>query len=350
MSHEITEIDQQEGTSMGWHNLTKVKAVILLATCWLAQWDVRKRPLFRKLADGTEQTTDACEVVCTDDEKIIIGKPLDATSYTLLTNKGFLAIVQSCLDKIRGACVASVGSVCRRGRIFVSLQIPQMESFIAGGREFRPYLNFLSSHDKSCPFVLNLGTVCVVCNNTFNMNLSDRDENTLRIRIKHTAGMAAQLEDVPSIVDAYFASVQKFSEVMNHLAAIPVTEEAAKEFFAGLLTDKMDKAEKTKGELAELSTRRTNQINRLAELFKTGKGNKGENLSDVFQAVTDYYSHENSGNVSSEDSADKFKQVASSEFGTGQTMKAFAFAVLQDDKRIAKLMAKGKKVLAGVEE
>lgn len=350
MSHEITDTDKQQGISQAWHGLTEVLPVILLSKCFLATWDVIKRPLYRHYEkDGkqVQEMTDSAEIVCTDNPEIIIGKPVEP-SYTLFTNKGFLALVQSALDKINGAIVASVGSVCGRARIFVTLQVPEIKSFMAAGREFKPYLNFLSSHDKSCGFIVNLGTVCTVCNNTFNMNLADKNEDTLRIQVKHTKNMADMLEGIPEIIAAYFVSVQRFAEIMDSLALVPISEKDAKAFFAGFLTRKQDDSEKSKAEQAEVSTRRTNQINRLTELFKTGKGNKGENLSDVFQAVTDFYSHENSGaekTGAEEEQARKLRQLASSEFGTGQAMKALAFSILQDDKKTADLIAKGHKVL-----
>lgn len=352
MSHEIGNNDKQQGISMAWHNLTEVLPVILLQTCFLALWDVIKRPLYRPVTGSNPvayEATETAEIVCTDNADIIVGKPVDP-SYHLLTNKSFLALVQSAMDKIQGAIVASVGSVCNRGRIFVTVQVPDLKSFIAAGREFKPFLNFLSSHDKSCPFTVNLSTICTVCNNTFGMNLRDNDNDTLRIRVKHTSNMPAMLEDVPEIIAAYFTSVQKFAEVMNKLALIPISEADAKAFYAAITTEKTDDSDKTKAEKSELSTRRLNQILRLTELFKTGKGNNGKDLSDLFQAVTDYYSHENSGNVDSQDESDKFKQLASSEFGTGQTMKAYVWSILQNDKKTADFIAKGHKVLALVKE
>ena len=346
MSHEISEIDSQEGIEMGWHGLTIVKSVIILAKCKLAQWDIVKRTMGIVNSVGKFVSGEYVQLVCTDNEEISIGAPVHSETYSVLTNAGFLAIVQSALDQIHGAVVASVGSVCRRGRIFVSIKLPKLESFMAAGREFKPYLNFLSSHDKSAPFIVNLGTICTVCNNTFNMNLTDTDGDKLRITVRHTSGMEAALKDVPSIVAAFFVSCQKFAEVMNSLMEIPISEKDARAFFAGFLTDKMENetAEMDKAQKKEMSTRRINQIQRLVELFNAGKGNAGKNLADLFQAITDYYSHENSGGE------DKMKQLASSEFGNGQTMKTAAFALLQNEERIVKTIANGHKVLALVQE
>jgi hypothetical protein len=174
------------------------------------------------------------------------------------------------------------------------------------------------------------------------MNLADKDGSALRIGVKHTKNMADTLKNVPEIVAAFFVSAQRFAEQMDSLANIPCSAREARSFFAGFLTEKDgDETEATESDKLELSARRLNQVSRLVELFATGKGNNGANLADVFSAITDYYSHESAGGTD-----DKTKQFASSEFGNGASVKAAAFAVLADDKRIASLMALGAKLLA----
>lgn len=357
MSHNIGKHDRQQGLEQAWHNLTEVLPVINLMTCFLTLWDVIKRPLFRHYvpAGQTEEIsepTSACEVVCTDDPSIIIGKPVDAKSYTLLTNAGFLAVVADCIAQVAGAFVASVGSVCDRSRIFVSVAIPayymqdgkNMASVItAAGREFKCYLNFLSSHDRSCPFILNMGTVCTVCNNTFTMNMMDADNKLLRVVIKHTSGMMAKIANVPAIVGAFFSTVERFKEVMNHLALVPISAADAKAFVVAMLFESEEHDETATAEEMEMSTRRANQVSRIMELFATGKGNKGENLADLFSGITDYYTHESAGGTD-----DVGRQLANSELptGNGYTTKARAFAIMQDDKRIAALVTRGHVILA----
>ncbi len=342
---------------MAWHGLTEVLSVILLANCFLSTWDVIKRALFRVLKDGSQEETEACEVVCTDNEEIRIGKTVDKNTYTLLPNARFLAIVQSALDSIRGAYVASVGSVCDRARVFVSLGLPEGLTDIsnavregstlvlkAGGREFKFFLSFFSSHDKSAPFGVQLSTVCVVCNNTFNAVLTDTNGKKLSIRIPHTKNMLATIANVPAIIDSFFVSAQKFAEVFHGLSLVPISAVDAKAFFAGFLVSADSGEERDATAEVELSGRRSNQIDRLTSLFVSGKGNNGANLADVFSAVTDYYSHESSGGEN------PFKQVASSEFGNGQAMKALAWKTLRDDKATAELIAAGHHILASQTE
>lgn len=363
MSHMIGKNDKQQGITQAWHGLTEVLPVISLLTCFLSTWDVTKRKLFRVYNNlaGVEvkEETTTCEIVCTDDPSIVIGKPVDCNTYTVLDMKRFLAIVADSMAKIRGAYVASVGSVCDRARQFVSVGIPSglgtiddaidavkngaTASIVAAGREFQFYLSFLNSFDKSAPFTVVYSSICVVCNNTFNGVLADKDGKRLRISIPHTKNMQAALKDVPAIVDAFFVSIQVFADTLNALALVPINAIDAKAFFAGFLTEKGNSQEdgnENAKQLEEISTRRENQIDRLVSLFVSGKGNNGANLADLFSAITDYYSHESSGGE------DAGKQIASSEFGNGAAMKSAAFAILKDDKRIAELIAIGHTLLA----
>lgn len=332
MGHEINEYDKQEGIFQAWHGKTDVKAVISLLTCWLAKWDVKVRNLCRTLADGSTQETGWQELTCSDNEEIIVSKePINPETYHVLTNKAFLALVADCMAGIPGAIVASVGSLCNRTRIFVSLAIADVGTFQAAGREFKAYLNFLSSHDKTNELTVVASTICTVCFNTFSANLRTTEGDTLRIGIKHRPGMAERIANIPGIVAAYYATVEHFKAVLNKLAAMPCTAKEAQAFFAGLL---MDGEGRKVGD--GLSTVSRNKVSRLVELFGTGAGNDGNGWDDVFQAVTDYYTHESAG-----PNADKLAQEETSEYKTGATKKARAYAVLQDDKAMADMMAKG---------
>lgn len=356
MSHEIGKHDKQQGLSMAWHNLTEVLPVIDLKTCFLSTWDVIKRPLFRIINGTPPVATSTCEVVSTVTDEVVGTTPkvVDANTYTLLTNARFLGLVADALLAIPGAMIESVGSVCNRARVFVTLRLPEFYTLgdktvsatvLAGGREFKCFLNFLNSHDKSCVFTVVLSSICTVCNNTFGMNLADKDGKALRLNIKHTSGMEAHLADVPAIIGAFFATVERFVAVVNALALIPISETDARAWFVGFLYANEDAEDSaTEADKIAMSGRRRNQTDRLTELFKTGKGNAGANLSDVFSAVTDYYTHESAGGIENAS-----RQLASSEIpkAYGYTMKAVAFAMLQDDKRIAATIETGKRILAG---
>jgi len=338
MSHDININDAQEGTFMAWHKLTKLRQQIAIDDCWLSTWDVQKSPLHR--ADGS--LSDWKEIVCTDDNSLVIGPPV-ADSYSLITNKEFLEIVRDSMEHIRDSRIVSNGSVCDRGRVFVSVEIPEFKEFEAANRHFTAYINFLNSHDMSCPFVVNASNTCTVCNNTFTMNLTDTNNKAFRASVRHTKNAHAKLADIDGMIDAYVGTQARFRVTMNALAKKAADAYQASQFFAGLLSTKDNRqAAKMVNSIVDVesSTRRSNQVSRLTELFKSGKGNRGETRADIFSAVTDYYSHESSGG------RNVFKQVASSDFGAGQAMKDRALSALDNDDDYHTLTRVGKLVLA----
>jgi hypothetical protein len=364
MSHEITEFDRQEGIEQAWHGLTHVKPVIALRDCWLALWDIVKAPLFTTGKDGKPVSTEYCQLVASDNPAIHIGGPVSKETFAPISNAKFLAIIGEALAMIPGAIVASVGSVCGRARVFVSVKLPQhAEAFNAAGREFKPYLNFLNSHDQSAPFIAVVSFVCTVCNNTFRMNLAlvEKDlsginaakkRSELRIKLKHTKHVADRLENVPEVIDGFLGATAIFKAGMEYLGKTVINRADVIPLFMGFLNPEIgaglasmlvngDKLEEAQIEALQVSTRRKNQVERLAELHVAGKGNNGATLADAFSAVTDFYSHESSGG---EDNA--AKQFVSSEFGAGQEMKEKAFAAFQNPEQVTKLIAIGKGLVA----
>lgn len=360
MSHEITNIDKQQGLKQAWHKLTEVCANgIKLAASWLAQWDVVKSPLFTIDQNGQPIETEYCQLVATDNPKIHIGAPVHKQTYQPISNKAFLDICQDALNGIRGAEVASVGSVCGRGRVFVSVQLQELPFYKAAGRTFQPYLNFLNSHDQSAPFGVTTSNVCTVCNNTFGMNLcliekqksgigaASREmarTGAVRIRLKHTKNVADRLENVGELIDGFLGAQAEFRQIMDKLNSEDLDIRSVKPLFTGFLTipdigATRDLAKVTKAEL-ELSTRRANQIDRITELHFKGNGNLGKTMADAFSAVTDYYTHESS----SKDNMSR--QFESSEFGAGQSAKTRAWHSFQNPEEVNRMIAVGHAVLA----
>ena len=326
MAHKIGIHDLQEGRHMGWHGLTKVRDDIPVGDNWLSKWDVEKRPMI----DPDGKQSEYCRVTCTDDPSLYIGDPVHNTSYSLISNEQLLEIVNDCLLSVKGARIETVGSVCDRGRVFVSVSIPDLPEFRAGGREFRAYLNFINSHDRSSPFVVNASNICVVCDNTFRYNLTDQNNKVFRATIRHTKNAHSRLNDIDGMIDAYVGTQVRFKHLMDTMDSKHMSVRNAEEFFAGLSAPRVE----------EPSTQLMNKINRLTYLFGKGRGNSGETRADAFSAVTDYFTHESSGgdNIN--------KQIASSEFGFGADVKTDALEILTDDGLLNTTISRGASVLA----
>jgi len=323
MAHNKTNIDIIESIAATWHGLeTRVdEGVLTLDNCNLRKFDIAKRPLHR-LLNGEFIATDTCELYCTDDESIVVGQPVNCETYGLVTNKGWLDMIAEAISGVRGAVVATVGSVEARNKVFVSIKLKELEAFKAAGREFLPYLNFGNGFDKQSVVYSCLSTFCTVCSNTNRANLAiAKDNKTVPVNcvIRHTKNAPLRITNMSELVDGFLGAAAEFKATMDTLADKPMNEGNARNFFAGLLSD---------GKKEEISTRRLNQVNRLTELFLSGRGNNGDDRSDAYQAVTEYATHESSGNVS------PMRQIVSSEFGAAATLKARAINALSVDQTV----------------
>jgi hypothetical protein len=330
MSHGISKRDRQEARHMGWHGLTKINADLDLKNNWLTKWDIQEVAL---------QTEDGIEVpfkilTGTDDHEFI-GKPYAGT-YTPVTNKQFLNMIAEAISGVKGAVVESVGSVCNRGRVFVSISIKGMDKFKIGAREFYDYLNFGNGHDQSCAVWVNASNTCTVCNNTFNMNLFS-NESDVKAKVKHSKDVIARLDNIVEIIDAYAGTQAKFKADFERLMNEDMKVDEARNLFAGWMIRSSNGNQER-----DLGPKTLTKVNRLTELFESGKGNAGENRADAFSAVTDYYTHESTRSSGKNVS----RQVFSSDFGIGRMAKTDFWNVIRNNKSVASYTASGKKALA----
>jgi hypothetical protein len=260
------------------------------------------------------------------------GVPYVEGKYEPLTNNAFLDLVVESMRDI-GHTVTTVGSVRDRRRIFTSVQLDAAKSKEIAGREYKLYLNFGSSHDMSSPFWVNLGSVCTVCDNTFSYNLLDESNDLFRYWIKHTKNSPDKLSNVPAMVQAAMRGHEYFAERMEELANIDCDEETAKALLYGQLV---------KG-VKPPATKTINRVERILSLYKSGAGNDGNGLDDLFQGITDFYSHESA--TSDDGPEGRAKQYVASEFGSARQSKMDFFTMLTDDKARKKTLAHGRKVI-----
>jgi hypothetical protein len=237
-------------------------------------------------------------------------------SYSVLNNDGFLRVAETLLAGLDSIgvkwSIQTTGTIKNRARQFVSVKIEGFDKFAVDGREIHSFLNLLNSVDKSCHVTFSNNTFTVCCANTFAM-AKDGENAPLHGMVKHCKGMALRLADVPVIVQSYISGNEALLATLKSFASFPVGLIEAENIFAAWLANG-DKP---------LSTRSANIVQRLKELFAKGKGNKGETAFDLFNAVTEYYTHESAGK-----SDDAAKQFESSESGDGAKAKGEFFALL----------------------
>ena len=328
MAHKITELDKQQGREMGWHQLTEINTNLGLDNNWLTDWDIERR---RLQLDGVD--TEYNILVASDDGQVI-GKPF-ADSYRPITNADFLKLIKDSITGIKGIKVESIGSVCNRGRVFVSLSLKDSSSYKIGDRQFNDFLNFGNGHDQSSVLWANNTNVCTVCNNTFSYNLQNNNSE-VDVRVFHRGDVELKVSNMAEIIDAHLGCQALYKAEFERLMRIDITPSNARNLFTGwsLRNDK-DK---------EISTRGLNKVNRMTELFVSGKGNSGKNRADAFSAVTDFYTHESTRSRG----ANVGSQFVSSEFGLGRMAKQDFWNVIRSNDRIAALSKVGEKALSNL--
>ena len=325
MSHGITKRDKQQGRHQGWHKQTVIVADLNLKKNWLREWDIQEVEL--QTVDGVKIPF---KILTGTDDNEVIGKPFAGT-YTPVNNAQFLDMIGEAISGVKGAVVESIGSVCNRGRVFVSVSIKGMDKFKIGTREFSDYLNFGNGHDQSCSVWANSSNTCTVCDNTFTLNLEEAN-----VKVKHSKDVVARLENIVEIIDAYAGTQAKFKAEFERLMNEEMEVDQARNLFAGWMT------RSNSGESKDLGPKTLVKVNRLTELFESGRGNSGENRADAFSAVTDYYTHESTRKQGQNVS----RQMFSSEFGIGRMAKTDFWNVIRNDKAIKAYSASGKEALS----
>lgn len=354
MSHEISSIDKQQGRAMAWHGLTEVREDLTLADNWLRTWDVEHETLFtgKGLPIMAEEGQQWSVLRCSDNPAILIGRPFNPGTFVPITNAEFLDLIAKAVAGVDYQ-VESVLSCKERGRVAVSLRLGDAPKYQIGDREFEAFLSFGQGHDQSCQLYAVTSNICTVCNNTFTMNLQHQG-GMVNLKIKHTKNVKAEIVNLPEIIAATIETQAAFAAAFAGLAEVQVKHSEAKAFLVGALVSTFKpeailapdfalpvSTDAATGEKTPwtIPTRTVNRVDRMLELFHDDrKGNHGRDLSDVFSAITDYFTHESAGE-------DPEKQFTSSEFGAALKAKQELFSLITDVDRRTLVTQAGDKLL-----
>ena len=363
--HNLLEYDLHQATKQAWHNKTDVKEDLTLENCWLRDWDIVPVEMMR--GDDVRRSIDAAIALIdegqdaetilrnlsvdntlskslrilttTDQPKLEIGTGYNADTFKPISNEKFLEMIHNAVSGTDHKLV-SCGSVRNRGRVFASFALEGLEDFEVAGRKFESFLNFGDGRDKSSVLWVSTSNICTVCDNTFTANLhqveqtktdeAGTDTNQIRARVRHSKNVELRLPELANMIDKAVGVQAQFKVAMEEFSQEKVNVDQARTLFAGFIGSRVDtrKKDKETGEIKQrFSTRSENTVHRLTELFQRGAGNEGETLVDVFQAGTEFYTHESTNRDRKEDKASK--QFASSEFGAGALAKEDFFRGLQ---------------------
>lgn len=315
MAHEITAIDKVLTLTKAWHHLETIVPQITGFG-----WDVKASPLY---LPGIE-TPVASHKAIVDDEGNLLS--VAKSSYEIITNAQVFDAAREALSHIEGARIVSAGSVKGRKVIFLTVELDGLSNFNAGGDAHTVKLNLISSHDGTKAFTARIGFTRIVCANTVALAES---EAARALTLYHTKNARREIRGM----NAAIAQVVKETEIYKKQA------DALKGESVDMLEMERALAAFLGGKDTELSTRTLNQIEEIKGLAINGKGNSGDTRWDLFNGLTEYFTHEASG--------DKEKLFESSEFGSYADKKTAALSFFTaTSKEWRELQKKGKELLA----
>jgi len=217
---------------------------------------------------------------------------------------------------------------CRK--VFISVAIRGQQKYVTNADEFQAHINFLSSHDGSYKLNIMDSIIRVVCMNTFCAAMGSNKKSYLNKSVKHSKNCDGKITDLERDIQNLLTYREEWFTSLERLANVPFTlEEATGVASAFLLSTQASKK--------EMSTRSFNAAREISNLFVNGSGNHGKSAYDMFNAVTEFYTH--GTGVGSKDRVSEEKRVGASEYGTAAKNKADFYETLVGlvDKGTSKL-------------
>ncbi len=270
--------------------------------------------------------------------------------------------VTSALDTLGlGYAVSGVGEFDSGRNIFAQFDItgdsgkesqsvgwakPAGSAFTVNGKEYKGLITMAKGSDKTLPLCIWLTIICIVCQNTFRMALSQRKgqrngdkSQGISVSIRQTKNSGKRVDTLDKQIMALFGLQESVQETLQKMSQTPVTLNEAERAFLGLLKpldgEKVDMSQTGK-------TRTANTLERYLGAFKDSPGVYGKTREDWLNAVSYVDTHGN-------EKAKKFdaaKQFVSSEFGTSADRKTRAFAMASETEHWDKLVMDGESIMS----
>jgi hypothetical protein len=321
MGHGInSKRDFQAGTTMGWHQLTRILKVIGRDVFP----EIVSVPLWFEIGGQVKQWEGVTVPVSADD-----GLPVGVSSedsYTVFQPRQAFDFVAETLAGTRYT-VESAGMIFNRSRWFLSVHLDELRDVAPEGQQFNLVWSGGLAHNQRPMCVLT--AYRAVCANTVAMG---RGEGQALFAARCTKGFNAKLEGSRAEIESAVGMARIFAATLSGLDKIPATVDKARQVYAGELAEAG----------ADLgSTRSQNTLDDMVTLFRSGAGNDGDDRGDVLNGFTEYFGRGIAGGTK-----DKFSRWASSEFGASAERKGAFLRDISSRDGWERLEKTGKTALA----
>lgn len=209
--------------------------------------------------------------------------------YTPLQNRDAFSFFDAVVGE-KAAMYHTAGALGAGEKVWILAKLP---GYIKVTKEdvTEKFLLLTNSHDGSGAVQILFTPIRVVCQNTLNIALSNRN-GTNTARLRHTMTLGQRVEDVRDQLGIMNAQFALFEELSQKLASKAMTYTGFKSFVkqSGLIPA-VKAGDKT-------STRAENILEEVSHLFERGKGNDLPGVRGTawagFNAITEYVDYKRS--------------------------------------------------------
>ena len=231
-----------------------------------------------------------------------------------------------------GAIVTSAGTLERGKKFFISVSLEGENEMKINGDKFLAYLNFCTSHDGTIAMNVFDSLIRIVCMNT--LQASREAAGNVGFKVYHTKNASLGMSNLGDLLNAILMGRAQLKEVMEYMAKVTLSNEEAIAMAAGYFCISTGKE--------EIATRSYNAATEIATLFSRGMGNRGENLYDLVNGATEYWT---SGNGVGKATASLGSRVYRSSMGSAADHKAAFVAMMADESDRMTAYKMGKSAL-----
>jgi phage/plasmid-like protein (TIGR03299 family) len=251
-------------------------------------YEVRKRPNFHRLDNGTVIVSDNSFYTYRPDTEAILGDKLGA-DYEVVQNVDAFSFFD-CIVGGDGILYETAGALGSGERIFITAKLPD---YIKVGNSdlIEKYLFLTTSHDGLGSITAALTPIRIVCANTLAAALRSRKN---AIKIRHTANAKERLEQAHKVLGISNKLSIEMQEIFNRWAKIRITDPEVKKLIQlAMVPNKEVLSNLQVGKDDELSTYFKNVCDTVFEYsqssptqhYETTKGT----VFGAYNAVTGYF-------------------------------------------------------------
>ena len=278
------------GVAVG-HTMTAQEA---LEAAHLANWNVRKRPLWVDVREDDEAVRG---LVVPGQYATVFDNPVTkkitpigvvGKRYTPIQNEALTEFADALVDE-GGAHYETAGSLRNYSQTFLTMKLPKhmVLTGLDGQQDITDwYLALFNSHDGSSSMFGITTSVRVVCANTANAAISGAKS---KFSVRHTSGYRSAVQEAREALGLAFEYEEAFEAEARALFETPFSTDDMKSFSEELV--KLGTA-KDDGPAA---TRRQNEANGILKLFVESPTIVGTPIAGTkygaFNAVTEFVDH-----------------------------------------------------------